>query len=523
MRDPSLILLQGQFVTQSMQLAFNLDSLRTSHPIEVPVRNALEVDQIFDAISYQKGSSVIRQLAAYLGVETFLKGVGDYLQKHQYSNARTDDLWNALSKASGQDVAALMDPWVRKIGFPVVTVAEEPGQITLKQSRFLSAGDVKPEEDETTWWIPTALKTGPQATDAQREPLLTKEDTYRDIDTDFYKLNSNTTGFYRVNYPPKRLEQLGKSIDKLTVQDKIGLIADAQAMAVAGEGRTPAVLSLLEGFPSEKNYLVWSEITSTLALIRRVFSDDEQISAGLRKFTLKLVTAAVDKVGWSFGPHDDFLTGQIRALLINTAGLQGHQGVIDEANKQFKAYKSGDKKAIHPSLRSSVFNIAVRYGGEDGYKAVQQEFLNNTSIDGKDICLSAMGKVQSPDLAKQYLKWAFDGAVLTQDIHTPAIALASNSKTRYAVWEFVKDNWPMIHEKLSGNMVVLERWLRPSLRLFSSFEVEKDIEAFFKDKDTAGFDRGLAIISDTIKSNAKYAERDREVVKEWLEVHGYMK
>ncbi|KAK3082490.1 arginine/alanine aminopeptidase, partial [Teratosphaeriaceae sp. CCFEE 6253] len=64
----------GQFVTEGMQTAFTLDSLRTSHPIEVPVRNALEVDQIFDHISYLKGSSVIRMLAAHLGVETFLTG-----------------------------------------------------------------------------------------------------------------------------------------------------------------------------------------------------------------------------------------------------------------------------------------------------------------------------------------------------------------------------------------------------------------------------------------------------------------
>ena len=61
-----------------------LDSLRGSHPIEVPVRDALEVDQIFDSISYFKGSGVIRMLSAYLRVKTFLTGVAEYLKKHQY-------------------------------------------------------------------------------------------------------------------------------------------------------------------------------------------------------------------------------------------------------------------------------------------------------------------------------------------------------------------------------------------------------------------------------------------------------
>lgn len=72
--------------TESVQTAFQLDSLRGSHPIEVPVRDALDIDQIFDHISYLKGSSVIRMLSAHLGVETFLTGVSNYLKAHTYGN-----------------------------------------------------------------------------------------------------------------------------------------------------------------------------------------------------------------------------------------------------------------------------------------------------------------------------------------------------------------------------------------------------------------------------------------------------
>ena len=70
-----------------MQPAFTLDALRGSHPIEVPVRDALDIDQIFDHISYLKGSSVIRMLSAHLGVEVFLKGVSDYLKAHMYGES----------------------------------------------------------------------------------------------------------------------------------------------------------------------------------------------------------------------------------------------------------------------------------------------------------------------------------------------------------------------------------------------------------------------------------------------------
>ena len=512
----------GQFVTDSMQTAFTLDSLRTSHPIEVPVRNALEVDQIFDAISYLKGSSVIRMLAAYLGVETFLKGVSDYLKAHTYGNAKTNDLWSALSKASGQDVKAFMDPWILKVGFPVVTVAEEPGQISVKQSRFLTSGEVKPEEDETVWWVPMGLKTGQQATDAQREALTVKEDTYRDIDTEFYKLNADQAGFYRTNLPPQRLVQLSSSLDKLSVQDKIGLVGDAGAMAVAGEGTTAAVLSFLEGFSTETNYLVWSEVLSTLGKIRSTFSSDEQVADGLRQYTLKLASAATDRIGWEFEPGDDYLTGQLRALLLQTAGLAGHESTVNEAQKRFESFRGGDKKAIHPSLRAAVFRIAVKNGGKEAYQAVQHEYLTTTSVDGKEITLQSMGQVQTAELAKDYLAFGFD-KVATQDVHSVGVSLANNSKVRETVWQYVKENWPMLRDRLGGNKVVLERFLRTCLQKYASFEIEKDIEQFFKDKDNTGYDRGLAVVSDTIKGNAKYRERDVELVREWLTAHGYAK
>lgn len=261
----------------------------------MPVKNALEVDQIFDHISYLKGSSVIRMLSTHLGRETFLQGVARYLKAHAYGtyisihnyftsmaaangphtgNATTNDLWSALSQASNQDVnnfmvsgvkvrfidkvadIRLQDPWIRKIGFPVVSVTEEAGQLEIRQNRFLSTGDAKPEEDQTMWWIPLGIKSGPDLAAQQPRALVSNADTIQGLGRDsFYKINKDLSGFYRTNYSPDRLEKLGKSLDSLSTEDKIGLIGDAAALAVSGEGTTAALLSLLEGFKDEKNYL----------------------------------------------------------------------------------------------------------------------------------------------------------------------------------------------------------------------------------------------------------------------------
>jgi len=138
------------YVTDNLQSALGLDSLRSSHPIEVPVKRADEINQIFDAISYSKGSCVIRMISKYLGEETFMKGIQNYLKKHAYGNTRTEDLWAALTDASGKDVTRVADIWTKHVGHPVVSVTEDASNNTIhvKQNRFLRTADVKPDEDD---------------------------------------------------------------------------------------------------------------------------------------------------------------------------------------------------------------------------------------------------------------------------------------------------------------------------------------------------------------------------------------
>lgn len=252
----------AQFVNEGMEMAFKLDGMRASHPIHVTVKDALDVNQIFDHISYLKGCSTLRMLVNHLGEDVFLKGVGVYLKAHAYGNAKTESLWKALTEVSGTDVNALMGNWIEKIGHPVLTIAEEPGQISIKQSRYLSTGDVKPEEDETVWWVPLALQGQAGKQDIQRLALTDKEATIREIDDEFYKLNSNATGFYRTNYPPARLAKLGTQLDRLSNEDKISIIGSAAELAFSGIGTTPALLSFIEGFGAETNHLVWAQVST---------------------------------------------------------------------------------------------------------------------------------------------------------------------------------------------------------------------------------------------------------------------
>ena len=136
----------SQFLTNEQSMGLGLDSLRSSHPVEVPIQSAGQVNEIFDAISYSKGSCVIRMLEAHLGEETFRAGMRIYVSRHAYGNAGTADLWRALSEASGEDVASLMSCWTSQTGYPILSVAadDDKATVTVSQRRYLASGPDSP-------------------------------------------------------------------------------------------------------------------------------------------------------------------------------------------------------------------------------------------------------------------------------------------------------------------------------------------------------------------------------------------
>lgn len=267
------------YVTDTLQGALSLDSLRSSHPIEVPVKRADEINQIFDAISYSKGSCVLRMISKYLGEQTFMEGIRRYLKKHAYGNTQTGDLWAALSDASGKPVEKVMDIWTKNVGYPVVSVTEDEqsNSINVKQNRFFRTGDVKPEEDKTLFPVFLGLRTKNGVNEDLT--LSEREHDFKVPNLDFFKLNADHSGIYRTSYTPARLAKLGQAAKDglLTVEDRAGMIADAGALASSGYQKTSGILSLLKNFDGETEFVVWSELLSRISFIRAawVFEDEK--------------------------------------------------------------------------------------------------------------------------------------------------------------------------------------------------------------------------------------------------------
>lgn len=355
------------YVTDNLASALSLDSLRSSHPIEVPVKRADEINQIFDAISYSKGSCVLRMISKYLGEDTFMEGIRRYLKKHAFGNTQTGDLWAALSDASGKDVEKVMDIWTKKVGFPVVTVTEDIAAKTihLKQNRFLRTADVKPEEDQTIFPVFLGLRTREGLN--EELGLFTREADFELKDLDFFKLNADHSGIYRTSYTPERLRKLGVAAKEglLSVEDRAGMISDAGALAASGYQKTSGILSLLESFKSEPNFVVWQEITARISNLRAAWSfEEEAVREALKKFQLELTKDKAHELGWEFKEGDGHLEQQFKAMMFGAAGVAKDETVIKSAFEMFEKFKNGDASAIHPNLRGSVYAIVLGNGGK---------------------------------------------------------------------------------------------------------------------------------------------------------------
>lgn len=474
------------YVIDSLQSALSLDSLRSSHPVEVPVRRVDELNQIFDAISYSKGSSVLRMISRWLGEDTFLEGVRRYLKKHAYGNTKTSDLWASLSEASGKNVSDVMETWTKKVGFPVVSVTEKPetGSIEVKQNRFLRTGDVKPEDDKTLFPVALGLKT---SKGVQHDLMLTKRKMEVKVpDMDFFKLNADSDGLYRVAYSPYRWGKLGQAAKDglLSVEDRAGMIADAASLSASGYSKTSGTLSLLKSFDSETEYVVWAELLERIGAVRAAWMfEDEAIKDALEAFQLNLSSAKAHELGWEFPASDNHTLAQLKAILFGSAGLCGDQEIVAAAQSMFSKYTAGDADAIHPNIRASVFAIAVQHGGENEWNTVWDRYKNAPTADEKNTALRALGRSKRPELIQKTLSLLDDGEVKNQDLYLPLSGLRVHAPGIQAKFDYMCSKWPEIVKKLPpyGNMLAAI-----VTSCTSGFTTEKQagqIEAFFKTVD----------------------------------------
>ncbi|CAI9386270.1 aminopeptidase N [Microbacterium sp. T2.11-28] len=96
--------------------AYRQDQLPSTHPVVAEINDLEDVQVNFDGITYAKGGSVLKQLAAWVGIEEFFAGVAAYFQKHAWGNTELSDLLVELEATSGRELTTWSRKWLETAG-----------------------------------------------------------------------------------------------------------------------------------------------------------------------------------------------------------------------------------------------------------------------------------------------------------------------------------------------------------------------------------------------------------------------
>lgn len=511
-----------QFVNSDLGRALEMDALHNSHAIEIPVGHPDEVDEIFDAISYSKGASVIRMLHDYVGDESFKKGMNQYLTKFKYKNAVTEDLWESLGKASGKPVLDVMTTWTKQMGYPVVKVSEKQDGsnrvLTLTQEKFCADG-VQEKEGSFSWMVPVSISTASDPKKAAVVTLLDKTSmdvTVPNVTPDqWVKVNCESVGVYRVQYSSETLDRFIPAIKNKTLppRDRLGLQNDLFALARAGMISTVDVLKVVGAFVNEDDYTVWSDLTGNLGQISILLQNTDGFE-DFKTFSKKLYKPVAQSLGWDAKESEGPLAAMLRELALTRLGKYGDEETVTEARKRFENHVSG-KVPLPADLKGPVYLTVMVNGDETTFNQMMKLYDEADMQEEKVRISRCIGSIKSDELKKKVLDFAMSDKVRSQDTVFVIGGVTGTVQGRELCWQFVQDKWTELHERYKGGFL-LSRLVEVSTDNFVTEARAKEVEKFFETHSAPAAERKIQQSVENIRLNAKWMERESTSVLKFL-------
>ncbi|HEV7423827.1 MAG TPA: M1 family metallopeptidase, partial [Candidatus Paceibacterota bacterium] len=473
-----------RFTTDTHGIALRLDALKTTHPIEVEVHHPDEIGEIFDAVSYSKGASVIRMLADYLGEKDFRDGLRYYLKKHSYKNTETIHLWQAFEKVSGKSVAHMMHNWTGKSGYPLIRAQIDKNKLVLSQSRFFSSPISKARaKDKTVWQIPILVKF-PNSLQAYFLESLSQHDGARsslaqqrqidcfiksmpkknfgksfgkkfDFKNFWLKINFGETGFFRTAYSKELLEKLKMPIEKkiLPSWDRLGIIRDLFALAEAGIVPTTDALEFLSVYKNEDNYAVWVEIATGLGRLEQILAR-ENSKNNLNKFILDLFSPIMKTLSWEKKSSEPYTDALLRSLVISRLGRSGDKKIIAQVKKKFMVMQ---KQHTHPDIRAVIYALVAFSGNMKEYKMLVKRYKEENLHEEKNRIGNALGYFKDKKILELVCTFAISKDVRIQDTVSILSSVGANPLGRDIWWSFITKNWKTMVSRYGEGGLTLGR------------------------------------------------------------------
>jgi puromycin-sensitive aminopeptidase len=499
-----------QFAYNDLNPALELDALKNTHPIEVEVHHPNEIGEIFDEISYSKGSSVIRMLAGYLGEKDFRDGLRYYLKKHAYKNASTVHLWEAFEKVSKKPVKKMMQNWTGKGGYPVVKVSSVPGnKINISQQRFFSS-PLSKFADKTLWQTPVSIAASAKAKPVNNF-LEAKSKTILAPKGNWFKINAGETSFFRTQYSPALLQKLASPVltKKLPAVDRLGIVRDLSALSEAGEISSVNTLEFISNYKNETDYTVWIELASGLADLKNLLYQ-EKYYLEFEKYAREIFIKIGQEVGWKAKAGESHTQGLLRSLVLNQLIGYNYEPTTSQG---VKIYRSA--KIIPADIRAAAYHaFAVKGNAQDHGKFIKK-YQSETLSEEKNRIGRALGQFSQEKLLTKSLEFALSKHVRIQDMAGIFAAVWANPKGQKVAWEFTKKNWGLLLKRYPASGHILNRFVKMTAVVCSAKQA-KDIAVFFKAHKAPGAERSVAQALEKINSNILWLKRDVNKIENWL-------
>lgn len=500
------------YICSQQSRALALDALRSSHPVEVPIARAEEVEEVFDAISYCKGGSVVRMAHAVLGPQGFRQGLDIYFQKHSYGNTETADLWNALEEASGQPLVEMMHTWTSQMGFPMLSVLGDPfdgsGEVGVEQSWFLSDASTQTSEDDKTWIVPVLITTDKGTMDMQflREKRQ-KLNVHKDAT--WLKLNAGQHIPCRILYPPKVFRQLISAVVDLPAVDRIGLLLDTLALCEAGHVKATELIHLVCSFEHEANDKVWLTLHTVLTKIDAVFvrSLPSDVYERFATFAAGICLPCATKVGWNDREIDDDNVKRLRQTMVALLArfCRKSATVAADARAQCDILLSGG--VISQNVQSATLSIALH----DDPALFQRIIELHNRVDDpklKSDIYAALGAAPSEYLLRQALDWALTKDVRAQDMHFIPASIAGGNPD--LVFKWIGEQYTSICSRVPPGGILFQHMVRISGAGYMSNQDAAALLDFWKEKSVyAAIRKTVNQVVEDIKGRAKFADAVR--------------
>ena len=432
-----------EHASSSVLSALRRDALDGVQAIQTDVHHPDEINSIFDpSIVYAKGGRLLRMLQAHLGNDNLRAGLKLYFQKHQYSNTGAQDLWDALTEASGIDVGSFMNAWMTQSGYPVVHAKLDGTTVSLTQEQFF----VGPHQPSDKLW-PIPLHSSSQNAPAIME---TGHVEFEYTDTSPLTFNKSETAHFVTHYDDGLMTRILESIGTMPTIDRLSLLHEQTLLAQAGIIPTAALIPLIQRYAGESEESVWGIISLAINELKKLVETNEAAETKLRRLAGQVSKLQYERLGWDFIEGEPENDTKLRPIVISLTLYSKNPEAIATATK---LYSERATKKLYTELRTSILATAVREATDSSVvDALLEEYAKTSNSEIQDDIAAALTATDKIEDIKRLSRVIKDTSIVRPQDFTHWLAwLIRNRYGRDYMWQWVQDEWDWITEKFAGD------------------------------------------------------------------------